>query len=330
MIEQYIFKKLTMKRKNNSLTHLILIVLNVLCFFNVQAQKASFIFRMDDIVLQSDSMQDSVLALFAKHQVSLNWGVIPFAEDSIARDNADSSFINIIQKATAQGQLELLLHGYSHTRNPNSATKSEFHGLSLQKQIEKLTAGTTYIKEKFNLPVQYFAPPWNTYDKNTLQALQKTGFKGISADLGGVSKTNGLAYLPCTKIDFENWDKVLQQSNFKQGVVVVLFHSYTFTDSGFSLQQLDTILSQTIANGNKCYTFSGYTQQASVFPSSYRYQLNAKLRYSRLFFFLPNRAQHWVFLENSYIFITTFGIIVFVLIVGIYLGIRKFLRFKVK
>lgn len=309
-----------------------LLILTIVLLFleSLIAQKASFIFRMDDIVLHADSLQDSVLALFTRHKVPLNWGVIPFTEEDQSRDNADSSYIKKIQTAAVQGQLELLLHGYSHTKTPNSEIKSEFYGLSLIEQITKLRVGTTYLQEKFNLPVHYFAPPWNTYDLNTLKALQKLNFKGISADLGGLSLSNGLSYLPCTKIDFNHWDELLKKSSSKQGVIVVLFHSYTFSDSGFTLQQLDTILAQTIANGNKCYTFSGYTKQASVFPSNYRYQLNAKMRYSRLFFFLPNRTQHWVFLDNSYIFIATWCAIVFVFIAGIYLGIKKLLRFKMK
>lgn len=287
------------------------------------AQKASLIFRMDDVVLQADSMQDAVLSLFARYKIPLNWGVIPFTEEQEPRDNADSSYNQNLQLAVANGQLELLLHGFSHTRNPNSVIKSEFCGLPLPTQIDLLRKGRDYIQEKFKLSVPFFAPPWNTYDETTLLALQKVGFQGISADLGGESVSNGLAYLPCTQIDFGNWDKVLAQSHSREGVIVVLFHAYSFSDSGFTLQHLDTLLAQTVANGNACFTFSGYTQHTRVFPSSYRYTLNAKLRYSRLFFFLPDRAGQRVFLEDSYVFIATWVVLVIFLLASLYFLTRR-------
>jgi peptidoglycan/xylan/chitin deacetylase (PgdA/CDA1 family) len=276
-------RKMGLKRST-----LIWIVL-LASFTPLHAQQAAFIFRMDDVVLQADSMQDKIMAVFQKHDIPLSWGVIPFAADSQARGNADKSYINTIQNAVAKGELELLLHGLSHTQNEGDVPKSEFAGRSLSDQEKMLAKGKSFIENNFKVKVNYFAPPWNTYDKNTLVALQSLGFEGISADLGGLTLNNNLAYLPCTKIDFTDWDRLLQLSNERAGVVVVLFHTYTFSK--------DTLLSRVVANGNPCYTFSSYTRQSNSFPGSLRYQLNAKRRYSKLFFFLPDRAQQWVHVE---------------------------------
>ena len=288
----------------------------------VSAQKASFVFRMDDVVLQADSMQDKIMEVFQKHGVPLSWGVIPFAADKQARGNADRGYINTIQNAVAKGELELLLHGLNHTQNEGATPKSEFAGRSLSDQEKMLAKGKSFIENNFKVPVNFFAPPWNTYDENTLAALQSLGFKGISADLGGVTNSSALAYLPCTKIDFKDWDKLLQQCNERSGVVVVLFHTYTFSKDGFTLADLDTLLSHVVANGNHCFTFSSYTQQASFFPGSLRYQLNAKMRYSPIFFFLSNRSQQWVFLEDFKVFYSVLTIGFLFVLLAIYLGLR--------
>ncbi len=289
----------------------------------LSAQQAAFIFRMDDAVLQADSMQDKILAVFQKHNIPLSWGVIPFAADSQARGNVDKSYINTIQNAVAKGELELLLHGFSHTSHDGVTPKSEFAGRSLSSQKTMLKRGKYYIEEKFKVKVNYFAPPWNTYDKNTLVALQSLDFEGISADLGGVTNASDLTYLPCTQIDFSDWDKLLQQSNESAGLVVVLFHTYTFSKDGFTLADLDTQLSRVVANGNPCNTFSSYTRQSHSFPGSLRYQLNAKRRYSKLFFFLPNREQQKVYLEDFTSFYYVIGIPIALVLLGVYRFLRK-------
>jgi hypothetical protein len=265
---------------------------------------------MDDVVLHADRIQEEVIRVFKKHGLPLSLGVIPFSEDQRGRDKVDSGYIDQLRTSVNNGELEIVLHGFSHTKNTHSTLKTEFAGRTLPDQMSMLQRGQDYLQNKFQVPVHFFAPPWNTYDINTLKALQTLGFKGITADLGGVSLSNGLAYLPATTIDFQDWGKLLEWSDTKQGVIVVLFHSYTFSDTGFTFNNLDSVLALTVANGNQCHTFSGYTQQSKVFPSANRYRVNAKLRYSRMFFFLPNREQHVVLLESSKLFLITVGLMI--------------------
>ena len=295
-------------------------------FQSLHGQKATIIFRMDDIVLQPDSIQDEVLQLFKRHGVPLTWGVIPFSDAEQARGQTDSRYLNTLRKAIEKGELEIALHGFSHTRRTGTALKTEFAGLSLQEQSRLLNKGKSYLEDTLDISTPFFIPPWNTYDKNTLVALSSSGFEGISADLGGVSLPNGLAYLPATKIDFADWNELLRLSNEKQGVIIVLFHSYTFADSRFTLRYLDSLLARTVANGNTCLTFSGYVRHTKRFPSSDRYRINAKLRYSRWFFFLSNRQNHWVFLERSWIYTATLVALILALVGGAYVGVRTWVR----
>jgi len=299
-------------------------LIGIICWFTfgLIAQPASIIFRMDDIELQEDSLLEGILTVFQQHGIPLSLGVIPFAQNNEPRAYASKEFRIKIQEAEALGQLEILLHGFSHSHNGLTQQKSEFAGLGLAEQKTFIASGRKYLTDSFQVPVRFFVPPWNTYDLYTLHALKELGFEGLSADLGGVSIANVLAYIPTTVIDFKDWDQVLQQSKTKQGVTVVLFHSYTFTKGGFSLLDLDTLLAQTVANGNKCYTFSSYTKQAISFPGSFRYQLNAKMRYSPIFFFLSNRSQQWVFLEDFNVLYSLLTIGVLFVLLAIYLGLR--------
>ena len=198
------------------------------------------IFRYDDY--SANSVTDAeikIIETFRDHGMPISFGIIPFKvagdpEDPSEQDllTLDSVKGEILKNGYEAGILDITMHGYSHQTN-SPEYLSEFANLEYNEQLKRLSAGKAYLQNVTGAPVTTFLPPWNTYDLNTLSALEESGFSILSANKKGlVSKGSKLHYLPisCDLPELKDAVKAARRSSDEQPLVVALLHDYDFLD----------------------------------------------------------------------------------------------------
>ena len=137
-----------------------------------------YLIRLDDA---SDHMHienwAKIEQLLDENGVKPLVGVIPLNRDPMLLEfPEDPGFWQKARDWQAKGW-RIALHGYEHLYCSNSGgmnpvhSRSEFAGLPLEVQREKIRCGLTALTEKGLRPDVFFAPS-HTFDENTLQALR--------------------------------------------------------------------------------------------------------------------------------------------------------------
>lgn len=137
-----------------------------------------YLIRLDDA---SDHMNverwDCIERMLDENGVKPLVGVIPLNRDPMLLEfPEDPVFWEKARGWQAKGW-RIALHGYEHLYSTNCAGinpvhyHSEFAGLSLKLQREKIREGVRILKEKGLDPTAFFAPS-HTFDWNTLEALR--------------------------------------------------------------------------------------------------------------------------------------------------------------
>ena len=165
------------------------------------------VFRMDDYSAVSDTgLELRILDLFEKKQVGITLGVVPFVCAGDQKDPTAQSLIalphekaELLKAKLKAGFLDIALHGYAHQTNDVSDGPSEFAGVDYAAQVEKLKEGRRFLEQVTGHSVECFIPPWNSYDLNTLRALEEAGFEILSAGWKGVAAGESkIRFLPAT------------------------------------------------------------------------------------------------------------------------------------
>ena len=115
-------------------------------------------------------------------------GIIPHCEDPDMADYpADSAFWDETVARWVQKGWTLALHGWNHVcitheggLNP-AQKRSEFAGVPLEVQKQKITDGVQVFRERGYEPAVFFAPS-HTFDENTLEALRECSDIRIISD----------------------------------------------------------------------------------------------------------------------------------------------------
>ncbi len=203
-------------------------------------RQISVVFRYDDYAWNSvTSAELKIIEAFRKNRAPITFGVIPFKVAGDVHDPSpqdliplDSSKAEILKSGYEEGILEISMHGYAHQSNGSEAL-SEFANLGFKEQVEKLSSGKEFLQKVSGAPVTTFIPPWNTYDANTLFALEETGFSMLSANEKGlILKGSNIKYLPtsCGLTELRDAIRAARRSRDNQPLVVVLLHDYDFLD----------------------------------------------------------------------------------------------------
>ena len=204
----------------------------------VSSQKyITVVFRYDDYSsLSPTNMEVKLINAFQNYNIPVTFGVIPY----ICRDNSEPMPLSlkkaeILKNAIDSGILEAALHGYCHkgVSKTKNGTYSEFSGLDYTAQFKKITEGKNLLKEMLKIEINTFIPPWNSYDSNTIQALEAADFKYLSADIKGIMKESSrIKYLPTTTTLLDLPDTVRRARDFlnTQPVIVAFFHPFEFTE----------------------------------------------------------------------------------------------------
>ena len=139
-----------------------------------------YLIRLDDACPNMDAAKwQKMEDMLDKYGVRPMVGIIPNNEDpQTSPDPYDAEFWDKAHRWEAKGWA-IALHGYNHVciteegmngLNPMWA-RSEFAGVSIEQQREKIRKGVAIFKENGISPMYFFAPS-HTYDKHTLVALR--------------------------------------------------------------------------------------------------------------------------------------------------------------
>lgn len=217
-------------------------------------------FRFDDFSAKSDTAFEAKLFdVFRRHGICVTVGVIPDVVKTDCHQPGDAPLepltdakASMLRDGQASGTVEPALHGFSHQTQRSGPTCSEFVGLTYDAQRARIAQGKQMLEQATGSTIQIFIPPWDSYDDVTLQVLADLGFTYISADTGSPVRTDlPLKYVPCTceLRSIADLTKPLEKRRLGSQMtpIVVLFHSYDFTDAGsaqasLSLADLDGLL----------------------------------------------------------------------------------------
>lgn len=202
---------------------------------------AKYVLRLDDASNYRDQAKwDKIEELLDKYGVKPLVGVIPDNKDPkmMGYEN-DKNFWQRVHFWDKKGW-EIALHGYDHvyiscTGGDNPVNKkSEFAGVSLEIQKEKIKKGVEIFKANGINPAVFFAPS-HTFDKNTLIALKE------ESDIRIISDT--VANKPYSK---DGFTFVPQQSgrvrNLPFKLITFCYHPNRMTEKDFC--QLEKFLSK--------------------------------------------------------------------------------------
>lgn len=147
-----------------------------------------YIIRLDDASEYMDTEKWMRMeALLDKYNIKPIFGIIPHNEDPdmVGVYPKDENFWDRAKRWCEKGW-KPALHGYSHVFCTNEGginpvnNRSEFAGLPLEQQREKIERGYQILLQHEIKPKIFFAPA-HTFDENTLKALeQKTDIRIIS------------------------------------------------------------------------------------------------------------------------------------------------------
>lgn len=152
-----------------------------------------YLIRLDDACPTMNRQKwDRMEALLDKYSIKPMVGVIPHNEDEEQKiDQEEASFWEKVISWEKKGWA-IALHGYSHCYTCDGGLKglnpmwrrSEFAGLPLDAQRQKIRNGVAILKEHGVVPRYFFAPS-HTFDENTLEALREESEIRIVSDTIG-------------------------------------------------------------------------------------------------------------------------------------------------
>lgn len=164
-----------------------------------------YLLRLDDASEYRDIIKwDRIETLLDKYQIKPIVGVIPHNQDPsiINKYKKDSRFWEVVKKWNHKNWT-IGLHGYNHVYITNVGglnpvnNRSEFAGVDLAIQKEKIRKGLSIFKEQNISPKAFFAPA-HTFDHNTLRALHsESNIRVISDTIANdVYNFDGFYFIP--------------------------------------------------------------------------------------------------------------------------------------
>lgn len=213
------------------------------------------VFRYDDISEISDTiLETELISAFQNNDMAFTVGVIPFVfngdqgDPALNQNNAEnlplgSAKTEMLTSAVQEGVVEVVLHGYSHQTIPSEGGHSEFKGLNYDMQYKKISDSVAFLKDRLEVPITTFVPPWNRYDSSTLKVLNELGFSVLSANQDGLPMgSSPLLFLPSTCDDLAILQETVinaRNSIDPRPVIVVLFHQYEILGNDVNRPQMN-------------------------------------------------------------------------------------------
>jgi len=209
---------------------------------DVAAQQIRLVLRYDDPSARTDTETEiKLIEALRQHGMVCTFGMVPFACAGFPKDIQPQEELplppekaKLFAAAAQEGLLELAQHGYSHQANgPPSPHFSEFAGLDYREQMRRVQRGKAFLEAELGMDVRIFIPPWNTYDVNTIRAVESSGFATFSADMHGpADSTSSMTFLPYTSslTTIKEVIACARAAPDPEPIVVMLFHGYDFLE----------------------------------------------------------------------------------------------------
>lgn len=206
--------------------------------------KTRYLIRLDDACpTMNHEKWFRIEVLLDKYGVRPMVGVIPHNEDPKQYiDSEDEDFWKLV-KAWENKGWAIAMHGYNHCYTSQEGmkglnpmwTKSEFAGLSMDEQREKIRNGMAIMHEHGIIPRYFFAPS-HTFDDVTLVALK------VESDIRIISDC--IAFNPYLERGFIFVPQIFGHCvNMPlSGVYTFCFHPNTMSSKEFA--ELDSFLSK--------------------------------------------------------------------------------------
>ncbi len=149
---------------------------------------AKYIFRLDDVCENMNwESFNRVKNIFLKSNIKPIIGVIPNNEDKelLKYPRCDFNFWDEIYALQNNKHWSVALHGYTHVYETEDSgimkinKRSEFAGLSKEKQLDKIRKGIKVFNEK-GIKVDAFMAPAHSFDNITIECLKENGIDVIT------------------------------------------------------------------------------------------------------------------------------------------------------
>src|ERR1035437_7188658 len=134
--------------------------------------KTFYLIRIDDACPTMDKRKwDRIEEILDKYRIKPMVGIVPNNQDIDLFVNEYDEFFWEKARTWQKKDWTIALHGYDHVYLTNKGginpvhNRSEFAGLSLRKQEEKIEKGISILNEH-NLHANYFFAPSHTFDEN--------------------------------------------------------------------------------------------------------------------------------------------------------------------
>lgn len=205
------------------------------------------ILRYDDFSSQSPTaVEQGILDVLRRHGLPCVFGVVPLAcpEDSAdclneARPLPEDK-VRLLREVVDQGLVEPALHGLRHHRRARTDRRgkpgdTEFQGLEQAEQLAMLRQGKALLAQAAGREPECFIPPYNSYDRATLAALEQAGLTCLSAAMfDEAPEGSSLAFLPhsCNLGWLRAAVLSARAAGDDQAVIMALFHAFDFKESG--------------------------------------------------------------------------------------------------
>ncbi len=189
-----------------------------------------YLIRLDDFCEYMDVEKwERVKSILKKENITALVGIIPKCKDPdfVNKYKKDEAFWERAKKWQDENCI-FGLHGYEHVFKSNSGginpvqNYSEFAGLSLEKQKEKIAGGYKILTDN-GIDAKVFFAPAHTFDINTLLALKsETPIRIISDTVANnIYKKHDFYFLPqqsgkCRKLPFKFTTIALHPNNMTE------------------------------------------------------------------------------------------------------------------
>ncbi|KJJ84763.1 polysaccharide deacetylase [Candidatus Omnitrophus magneticus] len=208
---------------------------------NINNKTIIVILRCDDYSsVSSFFMEARILNILLDKKIPCVFGIVPYVcqfdfEDTMNQEKIPLSHekIDTIKNAIESGIIEPALHGYSHQTifNKKTGILSEFYGVSYAKQVENIRAGRDFLEGILGRKINIFIPPWNSFDDNTVRALENLDFECLSGGIDySISERSSLKILPetCTLPQLKNAILTARETSSYNPIIVAYFHANSF------------------------------------------------------------------------------------------------------
>lgn len=162
--------------------------------------KRFYLIRLDDACPTMDVVKwDKIEKMLDKYHIKPMVGIVPANNDyALKIDKYDDNFWEKV-KSWEDKNWTIALHGFDHSYISKDGginplwERSEFAGVSIEKQKDKIKKGIRILTDK-NIVPKYFFAPSHTFDLNTLEALESESMIRIISDT--------IAFKPYSKYGF--------------------------------------------------------------------------------------------------------------------------------